>query len=109
MTIRQHTSSSPSPPAEDLEAEVWKDTAAWPILSYLRGWGQGILGGGQGQLWCSVPCFPAYLQLTPKAPGDSQETARPRTPVFAVPMEMRLVEGFRAHQSKRRLHTASRP
>ncbi|XP_036200837.1 tudor domain-containing protein 10 [Myotis myotis] len=31
----------------------------------------------------------AYLQLTPKAPGDPRETARPRTPLFAVPMEMR--------------------
>ncbi|XP_054568230.1 tudor domain-containing protein 10 [Eptesicus fuscus] len=31
----------------------------------------------------------AYLQITPKAPGNPQETARPRTPLFAVPMEMR--------------------
>ncbi|XP_014316628.1 LOW QUALITY PROTEIN: tudor domain-containing protein 10 [Myotis lucifugus] len=31
----------------------------------------------------------AYLQLTPKAPGAPRKTARPRTPLFAVPMEMR--------------------
>nr|KAF6316667.1 tudor domain containing 10 [Pipistrellus kuhlii] len=31
----------------------------------------------------------AYLQITLKAPGAPREPARPRTPLFAVPMEMR--------------------